>query len=126
MDADNGPFVRTNNLSIDYRVTKNQNRSKCKGLVAGEGWLIHAFCRIVRAYNSLLRGANLVCTHSRASSTQQIQQTVQFSPPSRLQLLMHGALPQLRVATMYHYIRVSRIVSFGLPFACGKIVWERD
>ena len=48
--------------------------------------------RFVQVCNSLLRGANLVCTHSRASSTQSIQQTVQFSPPSRLQLLMRGGV----------------------------------
>ena len=77
-------------LCTNYRVTKMG--PKCKGLFAGESQLIRAFCRFVRAYNSLLRGANLACIHSRASNTQPIQQTVQFSPPSRLQLLMRGGV----------------------------------
>ena len=83
-------------LCTNYRVTKMG--PKCKGLFAGEGWLIRAFCRFVRAYNSLYSGALTLRVHTPGpSNTQPMQQTVQFSPPSRLQLLMRGGVTTITI-----------------------------
>ena len=123
MDADNRSFVRT------------KNGSECKGLFAG--WPYFAvLCELTTHYSG---GANFVCTHSGASSTQPMQQTVQSSPPSLVcnSADAWSAPPRLRNTLRYqtgfhHRVEASWAQSLHgtrdslVPFASSKIVWERD